>query len=113
MGPRITLVGGGSTHWTPRLLSDFANTPSLRDAEVVLMDVDEPSLGPMLVIAKHIASTRGIGLSVTATTDLPRALDGAAFVVTGLSVGGFASMVHDLEIPARYGIRQSVGDSVG
>jgi len=113
MGPRITLVGGGSTHWTPRLLCDFANTPSLRDAEVVLMDVDEPSLGPMLVIAKHIAATRGIGLSVTATTDLARALDGAEFVITGLSVGGFTSMVHDLEIPARYGIRQPVGDSVG
>jgi alpha-galactosidase len=112
--PRITIVGGGSTHWTPRLLCDFANTPSLHDAEVVLMDVDETSLPRMLDVAAHISRCRpGIGLSATATTDLDRALDGAEFVVTALSVGGFDSMRHDLEIPARHGIDQTVGDSVG
>ena len=47
------------------------------------------------------------------TTDLGDALDGADVVIIALSVGGFASMRHDLEIPARYGIRQPVGDSVG
>jgi len=113
MAPRITIVGGGSTHWTPRMLADFANTPALQDARVVLMDIDEASLAPMLAIAKHVVTTRGIGLDVTATTDLPRALDGAEFVISAFSVGGFASMAHDLDIPARYGIRQPVGDSVG
>jgi alpha-galactosidase len=113
MTPKITIVGGGSTHWTPKLLVDFANTPGLADAQVVLTDIDEATLPPNLTIAKHIAAERGIGLSVTATTDLGRALDGAQFVITAFSVGGFASMAHDLEIPARYGIRQPVGDSVG
>jgi alpha-galactosidase len=113
MTPRITIVGGGSTHWTPRMLTDFANTPSLEGAEVTLMDIDEASLSPMMTIAKHVASTRGVGLHVTATTDLGRALDGAEFVISAFSVGGFASMAHDLDIPARYGIRQPVGDSVG
>jgi alpha-galactosidase/6-phospho-beta-glucosidase family protein len=113
MTTRITIVGGGSTHWAPRLLVDFANTPALADAEVVLHDVDEASLPPNLTIAKHIAAERGIGLSVSATTSLPQALDGAQFVIAAFSVGGFASMAHDLEIPARYGIRQPVGDSVG
>ncbi len=113
MAPRITIVGGGSTHWTPRMLADFANTPALQDARVVLMDIDEASLAPMLTIAKHVVTTRGIGLDVTATTDLSRALDGAEFVISAFSVGGFASMAHDLDIPARYGIRQPVGDSVG
>jgi alpha-galactosidase len=113
MGPRITIVGGGSTHWTPRLLTDFANTPSLHDAEVSLVDIDQSSLGPMERIAKHIAATRGIGLTATATTDLPAGLDGTQYVITALSVGGFASMGHDIEIPARYGVRQPVGDSVG
>jgi alpha-galactosidase len=68
----------------------------------------------MLDVADHIAKRRpGIGLSATATTDLDAGLDGAAYVVTAFSVGGFASMRHDLEIPERYGIRQPVGDSVG
>jgi alpha-galactosidase len=113
MSPRIVVVGGGSTHWTPKLALDMANTAALTDTELVLMDVDEASLPPMLELVKHVATVRGIGLSATATTDLDRALDGAEFVVTALSVGGFASMRHDVEIPARYGIRQPVGDSVG
>lgn len=113
MTTRITIVGGGSTHWTPKLLVDFANTPSLAGAEVVLQDIDEGSLPPNLAIAKHIAAERGIGLSVSATTSLSEALEGTQFVIAAFSVGGFASMTHDLDIPARYGIRQPVGDSVG
>jgi alpha-galactosidase len=113
MTPKITIVGGGSTHWAPRLLADFANTASLRDCSVTLTDIDESSLPPMLTIAKHIVTSRRIGMEVTATTDLGAALDGADFVIIALSVGGFASMAHDLEIPSRYGIWQPVGDSVG
>lgn len=113
MAPRITLVGGGSTHWTPSLLVDFLNTPSLADSEVVLVDVVADSLPPMLELAEHLRALSGAGLRVTATTDLDEGLDGADYVVTQLSVGGFASMRHDLEIPARHGIRQPVGDSVG
>jgi alpha-galactosidase len=114
MTPRVSIVGGGSSHWTPRLLTDFANTPSLQDADVTLVDVNADSLPPMLDVADHIAKCRpGIGLSATATTDLADGLDGAEYVVTAFSVGGFDSMRHDLEIPARYGVRQPVGDSVG
>jgi alpha-galactosidase/6-phospho-beta-glucosidase family protein len=109
----ITIVGGGSTHWTPTLLVDFANTPALTDVELTLHDIDADSLPPMLELAAHVARSRGIGLTARSTTDLPTALEGADFVLTTLSVGGFASMRHDIEIPYRYGIRQPVGDSVG
>ena len=113
MAPKITIVGGGSTHWGPRLLTDFANTPSLNDAEVSLVDIDEASLPPMMTIAKHIVASRDVAMNVTATTELARGLEGADFVITAFSVGGFASMEHDIEVPARYGIFQPVGDSVG
>ncbi len=113
MSPRIAVVGGGSIHWTPKLLVDLANTEALADSQVTLMDIDESSLPPMLDAAKHVAAARGIELSARATNDLDRALDGAEFVVTALSVGGFSSMRHDIEIPARYGVHQPVGDSVG
>ncbi|HEY7438981.1 MAG TPA: hypothetical protein VIC35_06250 [Acidimicrobiia bacterium] len=113
MAARITIVGGGSTHWTPRLLTDFANTPSLADAEVVLHDIEADALPPMLDVAAHIVKHRDLTMAVRATTDLDEAVEGAEFVISALSVGGFASMRHDLEIPARYGMRQSVGDSVG
>ncbi|MHB1519629.1 MAG: family 4 glycosyl hydrolase [Acidimicrobiales bacterium] len=111
--PQITIVGGGSTHWTPKLLVDLANSDVLSGSSVKLMDIDADSLPVMVELAEHIARVRGIGMSVEATTDLGPALDGAEFVITALSVGGFASMAHDLEIPARYGIRMPVGDTVG
>ncbi|HTT86658.1 MAG TPA: hypothetical protein VMF60_04775, partial [Acidimicrobiales bacterium] len=104
---------GGSTHWTPRLLTDFANTKALRDVHVALTDIDPASLPPMLAIGKHIATTRDIGLTVTATAEPAEALEGADFVITALSVGGLRSMAHDIELPARYGVFQPVGDSVG
>ena len=112
MTPRIAIIGGGSAHWTPRLLSDFVNTPSLAESDVVLMDTAAESLPPVQQLADHLASL-GSGLQTTATTDLDAALDGARFVITGLSVGGFGAMRHDLEIPERYGLPQPVGDSVG
>jgi alpha-galactosidase len=111
--PRITIVGGGSYHWAPRLLADFANTPSLTAADVVLHDLDAERMKRMEELGNEIARRRSIPMKVRAEGDRRAALVGADFVITALSVGGFDSMQHDIEIPTRYGIRQPIGDSVG
>jgi alpha-galactosidase len=67
----------------------------------------------MEAFAKLAAEKLGTEVDVMTTTDQKRALEGADFVVVTISTGGFASMRVDLEAPAGYGIRQSVGDSVG
>jgi alpha-galactosidase len=113
VSPRIVIVGGGSYHWAPRLLCDFANTPSLENADVVLHDLDAERLKLMEELGGEIASRRGIDLKTTAESDRRKALAGADFVITCFSVGGFDSMQHDIEIPQRCGIRQPIGDSVG
>ncbi len=113
MAPRIAIIGGGSYQWVPKLLIDIANTPALHDAEIVLEDVDPDPLPRMVELVEHVAEVRGIGLAARSTTDQRAALGGADFVVVNISTGGFESMRADLDIPARYGIRQSVGDSVG
>ncbi|MDP9335896.1 MAG: hypothetical protein M3Q30_21670, partial [Actinomycetota bacterium] len=113
MGASITIVGGGSYHWAPQLLADFANTPSLNDVHVVLHDLDAERMKLMQDLGSEIAARRGIAMTVEAEGDRRRALEGADFVITALSVGGFDSMQHDIEIPQRYGIRQPIGDSVG
>jgi alpha-galactosidase len=112
-GPRIAIVGGGSYQWVPKLLVDLANTPTLRDAEIVIEDIDPAPIPGMVELVEHVADRRGIGLRGTGTTDQRAALTGADFVVVSISTGGFAAMRHDLEIPEHFGVRQSVGDTVG
>jgi alpha-galactosidase len=113
MAPRITIIGGGSYHWAPRLLADFVNTPALADSRVVLHDIAASKLPRMQALGAVLAERRGVALSVASETDRRRALDGADFVIACLSVGGFESMAHDLEIPERHGMRQPIGDTVG
>ncbi len=113
MSERIVVIGGGSYQWVPKLLVDVANTPSLVDAEIVLHDIDPAPLPRMAEWVERIAALRSIPLSVRTTTDRRDALTDADHVVVTISTGGFASMRHDLEIPRRVGIAQSVGDTVG
>jgi alpha-galactosidase len=112
-GPRIAIIGGGSYQWVPKLLVDLANTPALREAEIVIEDIDAAPIPRMVALVEHIAAIRGIGLRATGTTDQRAALTGADFVVVSISTGGFDAMRHDLEVPERFGVHQSVGDTVG
>jgi alpha-galactosidase len=113
MAPRITIIGGGSYQWAPKLLVDLANTRALHEAEVVLHDIDPAPLPRMVQFAEHLAAIRAIPLTARATTDRRAALEGADYVVVTISTGGFASMRHDLDVPARHGVQHSVGDTVG
>jgi alpha-galactosidase/6-phospho-beta-glucosidase family protein len=113
MALRIAVIGGGSYQWVPKLLVDAANTPVLHDAEFFLQDIDPVPLPKMATLVEHLAELRHLGMTARTTTDRRAAIDGADYVIVNISTGGFESMRHDLEIPARYGIRQSVGDSVG
>jgi alpha-galactosidase len=110
---QVTIVGGGSYQWTPELLADLLSTTSLHGMHLVLEDIDPEPLPKMEALAKKLDDALGSRTTVETTTDQRRALDGADFVVVTISTGGFESMAVDLEVPARHGIRQSVGDSVG
>jgi alpha-galactosidase len=110
---QVTIVGGGSYQWTPELLADLLGTPSLHGAHLVLEDIDPAPLVKMEALARRLDEALGAGTTVSSTTDQRKALEGADFVVVTISTGGFDSMAVDLDVPARYGIRQSVGDSVG
>lgn len=113
MAPRIVFIGGGSYQWIPKLLLDIAGTPSLAEAEIVIEDIDPRPIPDIVDFVHHVARVRGTGLTATGTTDQRAALEGADHVVVCISTGALDSMRHDLVIPERYGIRQSVGDTVG
>jgi alpha-galactosidase/6-phospho-beta-glucosidase family protein len=110
---KVTIIGGGSFQWTPTLAGDLLDLETLPDLHVVLEDIDPAPLPKMRTFVEKLAAERGRSVTVETTTDQRAALRGADFVVVTISTGGFASMRHDLEIPERYGLRQSVGDTVG
>jgi alpha-galactosidase/6-phospho-beta-glucosidase family protein len=110
---QVTIIGGGSYQWTPKLMTDLLATPSLAGCHLVLMDIDPTPLPKMAGLVTRANEALGARATVETTTDRRRALEGADFVVVTISTGGFASMSVDLEVPARHGIYQSVGDSVG
>ena len=70
-------------------------------------------LEKMEALGPKVSEALGAGATFDTTTDQRRALEGADFVIVTISTGGFESMAVDLDVPARYGIRQSVGDTVG
>jgi alpha-galactosidase len=113
VAPRIVIIGGASFQWVPKLFCDLVNTASLADAEIVLEDVAVEALADMEDFARTIVKRAGVGMTVSSTTDQKASLEGADYVVVCISTGGFASMTHDLAVPERHGIKQSVGDTVG
>jgi len=110
---QVTIIGGGSYQWAPKLITDLLGTPSLAGVHLVLEDIDPDPLEKMAAIVRIADDKLGAGATVSTTTDQRKALEGADFVVVTISTGGFDSMSVDLDVPARHGIHQSVGDSVG
>jgi alpha-galactosidase len=110
---QVTIIGGGSYQWSPKLMADLLGTPSLAGARVVLADHNAGRLERMETLFHKLNDFFEAKATVATSTDQQRALDGADYVVVTISTGGFASMSVDLDVPARYGIRQSVGDTVG
>lgn len=112
--PRIAFVGAGSAVFARALVRDTYTFPALRDAELRLMDIDPARLADTEAIANRLkAEANGSG-AVTTHTELAPALDGADFVITMFQVGGYEpATVTDFEIPKKYGLRQTIADTLG
>lgn len=112
-GPKIAFIGGGSYQWGPKIILDVALNENLRGARLVLHDINSEALDDLFRWGDRVADLAGSDLKIERTERLDEALEGADFVVLSISTGGLDAMAHDLEIPARYGITQTVGDTVG
>ncbi|OGV51189.1 MAG: hypothetical protein A2X49_15450 [Lentisphaerae bacterium GWF2_52_8] len=111
--PKIVMVGGGSYNWSPRLICDLIHTPELEGAEIVLLDLNLKPAQKVKDAAVKMAETLKRRFKFTVTRNEDLAFSKADFVIVTISTGGFKTMRHDLEIPERYGIYHTVGDSVG
>jgi alpha-galactosidase len=110
---RIAFVGAGSVVFTRNLLGDILAFPALRDVEIALHDIDADRLATAEAMARHVARTCGATPAISAHLDRRRALEGADFVLNMVQIGGHPATLLDFEIPARYGLRQTIADTLG
>ncbi|GAB4160656.1 MAG: alpha-glucosidase/alpha-galactosidase [Candidatus Promineifilaceae bacterium] len=111
---KISFVGAGSTVFAKTLLGDILSFPELANAAICLHDIDAERLETTGIVARKLAATLGVAAAVELTTDRRRALDGADYVICMIQVGGYKpGTVIDFEIPRRYGLRQTIADTLG
>lgn len=110
---KITIIGGGSYTWGPTFLRDLFVTPELRGASIVLHDILPERLELVFALGQRMLADFGLDYRLDKTISLESALTGADFVILTITTGRLESMRSDLEIPAKYGVVQAVGDTTG
>ena len=109
----ITFLGAGSVVFTRELLGDILGFPELAGSTIVLHDIDAERLETAEAIARATAAALGAKPVIVTSLDRRRALEGADYVINSIQVGMHASTVTDIEVPASFGLRQTIGDTIG
>lgn len=110
---RVAFIGAGSVVFTKNLLGDILAFPELHGVEIALHDIDPDRLSTAEAMARYVARERGAAPAISAHLGLREALDGADYVLNMVQVGGHPATLLDFEIPARHGLRQTIGDTLG
>ena len=111
---KITLIGAGSVVFAKTLLGDILQFPELSDATICLMDVDPERIKIAEIMTKRMISALGVKAKVVATRDQRAAIRGARYVICTVQVGGYKpGTVIDFEIPRKYGLLQTIADTLG
>ncbi len=111
---KITFLGAGSTVFAKNILGDVMLTPALQGFELALFDIDHERLNDSYQMLENLKQTTGSTCRVKAYTDRKEALRGAKYVINAIQVGGYdPCTITDFEVPKRYGLRQTIGDTVG
>lgn len=111
---KLTFIGAGSTIFMRNIVGDMLHFEALRDATIALMDIDAQRLEESAALARRLVAAMGAGARIETHTDQRRALEGADFVVTAFQIGGYdPCTITDFDLPKRYGLRQTIGDTLG
>jgi alpha-galactosidase len=110
---RIAFIGAGSVEFTKNLLTDTFEFPELRGATVALHDIDPERLETAGMMARWTSDQLEAGAQVEEHLDRRAALEGADFVVNMVQIGMHEATLLDFEIPRKYGLKQTIADSMG
>lgn len=115
---KITFLGAGSSVFVRNVLGDCILTPEISDATFALYDIDksrvEESHRMMVNINANSNNNRAVFEKYVGPGELPAALQDADFVINAVQVGGYdPCTIWDFDIPKKYGLRQTIGDTLG
>jgi alpha-galactosidase len=112
--PKIAFIGAGSTVFAKNLMGDILNFPELADCALALMDIDPERLRTSEIVAQRVAGALNANPTIEATSDRRAALDGADFVISMFQIAGYKpGTVTDFDVPKKYGLRQTIADTLG
>jgi len=110
---KIVIIGAGSHVFAKNLITDVLSYPELRNCTISLVDIDKEALDVTTAFAKKLISQHNLETRIESTTDRRDALEGADYVIVSIRVGGLDATRLDIEIPAKYGVIQGIGDTIG
>lgn len=111
---KITIIGAGSTVFARNLIGDILSFDELKTVELCLHDLNADRLSLSAAIVKRIAAGQHASPSITTTTDRAEALTGAAYVIAMFQIDDAPeATIIDFELPRRYGLHQTMGDTFG
>jgi alpha-galactosidase len=111
---KVTFIGAGSVEFTRNVATDLCSYPEFRGGlHFSLFDISEERLAHAERLVRRISAQTGAEAVVTTTRDRRTALEGANYVINEVQVGGYKSTRADFDIPASYGVRQTIGDTLG
>ncbi len=112
--PKIVFLGAGSTVFAINLLKDILNYPALSESVIALHDIDPERLAATQKISHQIAQSLGVQPVIEAHLDRRLALKDADFAIGMFQVGGYdPATIRDFEIPKKFGLRQTIADTLG
>lgn len=111
---KITLIGAGSTVFAKNLLGDILAFPELSESNITLFDIDPERLRTSEIVARKVGAALNANPIIESTTNRQKALEGADYAICMIQVGGYKpSTVIDFEIPKKYGLQQTIADTLG
>ena len=115
--PKITFMGAGSTVFAKNVLGDCMMTPALAESEIALYDIDATRLDESARMLEAINRNNGSKAKIERYLGVSQrkdALRGADYVVNAIQVGGYdPCTITDFEVPKKYGLRQTIADTLG
>ncbi|MBU6152283.1 MAG: alpha-glucosidase/alpha-galactosidase, partial [Chloroflexi bacterium] len=110
---KIALIGAGSVVWTRRLMMDILSFPELTGATLSLMDIDPVRLETARQTVERLVAQVGAPATVEASLNQRDAVRGAKYVIYAVQVGMHHATLLDFDIPRKYGLRQTIADTLG